>query len=435
MNMTTPVRDKGATRSIDRLRFLRMTATAVTVAAGSARPELSHASALAAPVTQPEVADLTLWHQFPDFRTALQPVLDTFHRDVPGVRVTQVPKPLETYNQLLNTAMAADALPDLFALNPLLVPTLARYKQLLDLTGKVPNSAKVVPLVRDADVVEHRLRAVSWGRYSLVIYYHRPLFARLNLRPPRDWTEWLAVCRVLKAAGVSPMAMTGDGSLDAVLFTLLATSALGRAGYTALVAGRKKYTAPEIITAMEFLLALTPSFQPGFLATKYIDAKALFARGKVAMIMASSADQAVFRAINPRIAAGVFACPPPKRSGEFITLSGLSSTYGANVTTRYPDAVATFLNWMLSSRGQVRACAALNLLPAVTGIQPAHNSILAQISKMAARDVRVWYQTPLLSPGYLAWTQNAQALYTGRLTPPRLAQLLQTATEQAHASR
>src|SRR5207248_3245531 len=138
-------------------------------------------------------------------------------------------------------------------------------------------------------------------------------------KPPQDWDEWLAQCKKIKAAGMTPLSMAGDGTIDAFFFTELATAALGRTGYNDLAAGKMKFTSPAIVATMEFILKLVPYFQPGFLATKYVDSKALFATNKVVMFEAGSADQAGFLQINPRIDSGVFAFPPPKRGGEHVT--------------------------------------------------------------------------------------------------------------------
>lgn len=56
----------------------------------------------------------------------------------------------------------------------------------------------------DGEVYGFPLYYYGWG-----LVYRKSLFARLGLQPPSTWSEFLAVCRRLKAAGVTPLAIGG----------------------------------------------------------------------------------------------------------------------------------------------------------------------------------------------------------------------------------
>ena len=254
-------------RQLTRRTLLKAAAAAgATVAAGNALAGVTRAAP--AQIRQAESATLTMWHQKPELRPNFQQVFDAFKKDYPNITINQVPKPASSYSQVINTAMAAGELPDLFAVNAPDVPTQARSGQLLNLTGKVPNIANALQIARDVNFIDGKLYSVSWGRYTVVLMYNKKMLAKFGLQPPQDWTEWKSQCKKIKAAGTIPIAMAGDGTIDAFFFTELATAALGRQGFNDLLAGKKKFTAPELAQTMQFILDLVPYFQPGFLATK-----------------------------------------------------------------------------------------------------------------------------------------------------------------------
>ena len=235
------------------------------------------------------------------------------------------------------------------------------------MTGKVPNIKNVVSIALDTNYVDGKLYSVTWGRYTVVMMYNKKLMAKVGLQPPQDWIEWKAQCKKIKDAGMIPLSMAGDGSIDAFFFTELATAALGHKGMADLIAGRRKFTDPVLVQTMQFVLDLVPYYQPGFLATKYADSKALFATERAVMFEAGSADVPGFRNINPDLDIGVFPFPPPKRGGEHTTLSGLDVTVAGNPKSPHVDAVIAFQNWCLSPKGATLCSSAISLSPVVKG--------------------------------------------------------------------
>jgi len=418
------VADAPAERPLTRRTLLKAAiATGATAAAGNALAGVTRAAP--AQLRQAESATLTMWHQKPELRPNFQQVFDAFKKDYPNITINQVPKPASNYSQVINTAMAAGELPDLFAVNAPDVPTQARSGQLLNLSGKVPNIANALQIARDVNFIDGKLYTVSWGRYTVVLMYNKKMLAKFGLQPPQDWVEWKTQCKKIKAAGTIPIAMAGDGTIDAFFFTELATAALGRQGFNDLLAGKKKFTAPELAQTMQFILDLVPYFQPGFLATKYADAKALFAIEKVVFFEAGSADVPGFRNINPNLDIGVFAFPPPVRGGQHTTLSGLDVTVGANPKTASPQAVFAFQNWCLSAKGANFCSSAINLSPVVKGVVPSVDPVQKDIIRISQNDFPVWYERPRINPGFAIWAKEGQGVFTGRLTSSQLLALMQ----------
>jgi hypothetical protein len=106
-------------------------------------------------------------------------------------------------------------------------------------------------------------------------------------------------------------------------------------------------------------------------------------------------------------------------------------TTAGNPKTKYPKAVYAFQNWILSPKGATVASSAINILPVVRGVKPAGDPVMDEIISISQNDFHVWYEIPRLAPGFTVWAKEGQGLYTGRLTPMQLAQLLQKQSDQA----
>lgn len=423
---------------VTRRDFLRAAAgTTAALAAGAALPAVAQASRLAAPplVHLNAPIQLTMWHAKPELRSNYQKVLDAFHADFPNITITQQPKPAgPSYTQLVHTAMAGGELPDLFD-EPDTGPTYeleARSGEFLNLTSRAPNARNLVTVALQEDFIGKNLWKVSWGRYTVVMMYNKRLLKKFGLQPPVDWADWLDQCKKIQAAGTTPISMAGDGTIDAFFFTELATAALGRQGFNGLVKGTVKWNSAPIIDTMNFLIELQPYYQPGFLATRYADSKALFATERVVYFEAGSADVPGFKNINPNLEIGVFPFPPPRKGGTQVTLSGLDETMAGNPKTKYPDAVGAFMNWCASPKGGALCSAAINLSPVVRGVNPPTAfPELAQITKFSQNDFPVWYAVDSIADGFNIWATQGQGLFTKRLTPKQLANLLQQAADKA----
>jgi raffinose/stachyose/melibiose transport system substrate-binding protein len=430
--------EDAAHSGLTRRGFLRAAAgTTAALAAGAALPDVTRAAKLAAPafIRSNASMQLTMWHAKPELRSNYQKVLDAFHADFPDITITQTPKPAgPTYTQLVHTAAAAGELPDIFS-EPdtgLTYRTVAKGGGYLDLTSRAPNAKNLIGVAHIEDFIGSKLWKVSWGRYTVVMMYNKKLLAKFGLQPPVDWADWLAQCKKIQAAGTTPISMAGDGTIDAFFFTELATAALGRQGFNGLVNGSVKWDAQPIVDTMQFLLDLQPYYQPGFLATRYADSKALFATERVVYFEAGSADVPGFKNINPNLEIGVFPFPPPKKGGTRVTLSGLDETMAGSPKTKYPDAVGAFMNWCASPKGGALCSAAINLSPVVKGVLPPKSfPELKEIISFSQNDFPVWYAVETIAPGFNIWATQGQGLFTKRLTPAQLAKLLQQAGDKA----
>jgi raffinose/stachyose/melibiose transport system substrate-binding protein len=186
----------------------------------------------------------------------------------------------------------AKALPDIFIAQSTQLQTLAK-------TGKLFNFAPALAADPSwkASFYPGAFEALTgtsseiWGipeeRDNVGIYWNRALFAKAGLHAfPATWSELLADCKKLKAAGVIPLAMDGDWVTQLMWANLIGTQP---GGAQFLLGGIRKgnwAASPMVVKATTFLKALhTAGFvnKDAFSGT-YQDAANPFLQEQAAMI-------------------------------------------------------------------------------------------------------------------------------------------------------
>ena len=101
-------------------------------------------------------------------------------------------------------------------------------------------------------LISHRRHtmAVPLGIHRVnTLYYNRALFAQLQLAPPRTWEEFESVARRLRAAGVQPLAQSGEAWQVSTLFENLVLAESGPEFYRELFVRRSPAAAADHRTA------------------------------------------------------------------------------------------------------------------------------------------------------------------------------------------
>lgn len=141
-----------------------------------------------------------------------------------------------------------------------------------------------------ADLIEHRQHVVAapLGIHRVnTLFYHRALFARLGLAPPRTWREFEAAAQRLRAAGVAPLAQSSEAWQVAALFENLVLAASGPAFYRDLFVQRSPVAAADRRTAEALLrLRAVKGWLRGRLDERpWTDVVRQFARGQAGMMI------------------------------------------------------------------------------------------------------------------------------------------------------
>src|SRR5712691_3509571 len=186
-------------------RGLRVAAIVVALAAAC----VSALTAAAATNRHRDSVNIT-WMMFETSNLPLsywQDIVNRFESANPGITVTLLPSPTTDRDAYAKQLLASGQFPDvlqsitlqdytsqglLYAWTP---AEQASWNVLFPHAGQlggkeydIPNSSQVIPLV----------------------YYNKAIFAKLHLKIPKTWAQFVAVCKAIKASGETPIAIGGS---------------------------------------------------------------------------------------------------------------------------------------------------------------------------------------------------------------------------------
>ncbi len=104
------------------------------------------------------------------------------------------------------------------------------------------------PVVVDSAVTynEHKY-LVPITQHLVIMYYNIKVFKDLELTPPKTWDEFQRVCAVVKAAGITPIALGSKNKWPAQFwFDYLLIGSAGEAYRNRLMTGKASYMDPEV---------------------------------------------------------------------------------------------------------------------------------------------------------------------------------------------
>lgn len=143
-------------------------------------------------------------------RTAWVSVVDQFSAAHPDVAVTINSYPQEPYKRDFMRRLQTGKTDLAFWYGGQRLRDAAKKKLLSPLDGSVLKALhdnKFASVTIDSTRIDGEVYGFPLYYYGWGLVYRKSLFARLGLRPPATWTEFLAVCKQLKAAGVTPLAV------------------------------------------------------------------------------------------------------------------------------------------------------------------------------------------------------------------------------------
>jgi multiple sugar transport system substrate-binding protein len=131
---------------------------------------------------------------------------------------------------------------------------LARGGQLTDLSGlwgAYADKGWIRESQRDTMQYHGAVYGIPLYESYYVVFYSRPVFARLGLRAPGTWEELLHCATVLKRHGITPFVASQAGGWPAYEWFQELISKIDPDFYTALVEGKARYTDEPVVRAMD----------------------------------------------------------------------------------------------------------------------------------------------------------------------------------------
>jgi raffinose/stachyose/melibiose transport system substrate-binding protein len=280
---------------------------------------------------------------------------------------------------------------------------------------------------------------VPWDMGMVSFWYNKDLFDKAGIKTtPTTWSEFLADVKILKDAGITPIALGEKDTWTGMhWWAYLATRIGGEAAFNAVVNGTGKFTDPAFVQAgveLKKLIDMQP-FQKGYLGAVHDEMQGAFGNGEAAMELggqwspgveaANSADSKGVKNLGmfnfPSVEGGAGAATDAMGGGNGFAI-------GKNAS---PEAI-DFVKYLTSVANQKVVAADSTAIPVVKGAEAAMtdpNMVLVQKSFSEAKYFQLYYDTYLGSDMGSVLNDAIAKLYAGTATPQEVAAEIQAGYE------
>ncbi len=309
-----------------RMRKLVTGLLAVAVAAAAAACSSGSSGGSSGPVT----LKIITWVNPPAVK-AINTIDAEFHKKYPDINVklqtaVNVNGPYETLLQQTVTAGSADIVTSVTQLQAL-PPHPSRSNEtpwqywstsnaFAPLNGQ-PFLKSYTPAALAAETYQGKTYGIVSGNYQEGVFYNKAVFAKYHLSVPTTYSQFLTVCRTLKAHGVQPL-FTALGNVGPVYLQFIYYEAMVDLWYphapngnlaTALENGSVKWTDPNWVQAMNEEKTIGQYLEPNYTGVPWEAMPGDFAKGQGAMLLDGSWDLASIQQANPKLQVGYFPLP------------------------------------------------------------------------------------------------------------------------------
>jgi len=331
----------------------------------------------------------------------MQEIIDAFQATVPGIEIQLQMQLGPEYFTLLQTAVTGGQPSDIIGLGEGQIISQwlpSGDPPFIDLTGQVDISG-LTDAARSQVEVEGKVYACPLAAYTVGLAINNGVMAKYEITPPTTWDELRAAVKTVSDGGDSGLVLGGkDWVHTYFMYIGLVSSIIGFDGVQKLRTGELKLTDPEPLQAAELLVELQPYYNEGFQATDYATAKAIFANGQGAMMVAGTADFTGYYQVNPEADLSFIAWPGPEE-GKAATTTGFELLYTASAftTPEKQEAAAKFINWLATEEAQQMVMDTISL-SINKNVTESTDPIREQtVAASAGVDVPVWYAVPELN--------------------------------------
>ncbi len=222
-------------------------------------------------------------------------------------------------------------------------------------------------------------------------FYNTRVFDENGLTPPTTWDELMAAAETLKGAGVTPFYATIDGRWPSFIWFEELLIRTDPDFYNELVQGRKSYTDPVVVGAMETWKTL---FDNEYFTALDIpmdsNAAGMFANGEIAMFQIGTWFQQQFidAGMTPGEDFDAFVLPNlnPDLAEKVIVVE--SGPFAIPTNAANAEASLEFFNWWVSPEAQSAWAEKLGDAPANPKAQSTNPILAGLISTLGEQQYR-----------------------------------------------
>lgn len=350
---------------------------------------------------------IIVWHWMTDRESAFEE-LSKRYESLTGIKVVfELYAPSDAYSQKVRAAAQAQTLPDIYGILADKRDFAAFVKaghiaNLNDETAKDNNAwrsrffEKAVSvnefLPQNDFSVEPGIYGVPIDVMNIQMLYNKKLFQKAGLdpaNPPRNWDEFIDVCKKLKQAGIQGL-VSGWGEIWMIdcFASNYAFNIMGEEKVFATLKGDVPYTDPDWVKVFRLFKQLSSE---GILANGIVtminkSAEQAFSNERAAFAFNGSWCVNVYSGMNPNLEYGVMLPPAVSRKYPLLVWGGAGSSFMVNDRSLNKDEAIKFLKWLTDSQQQV-------FLAKETNNLPSNKNCLSDIPEILSEFARKMNQT------------------------------------------
>jgi glucose/mannose transport system substrate-binding protein len=310
-----------------------------------------------------EVVDLTSWWVAGGEVNALNALIGVYETAHPGARVNSSGDASASVVRDKLDLNISTSPPDVFQINAQDIPAWERkhpgtLSPLDDLFAESALKAAVLPDVLSRVSVDNQVIALPVGIHrENALFFNRKIFSDLSLVAPTTISELIAACKTIKAAGITPIALSKDGWVVRILFNDIVQGTMGVDAFNDFITGVTPVTDSAVTTKLKESIAtlkdvLTKYVNPDAGDDKFSwsDAADQVFRGKAAMLLHGDWAKGYFMTLGwmPGIDFGQTGGP-----GASDLFWYAIDAFAAPKLAAHPEAAHEFLSVALSKEAQV----------------------------------------------------------------------------------
>jgi raffinose/stachyose/melibiose transport system substrate-binding protein len=387
-------------------------------------------------------------------KLGLDAVISQFERANPNIKIT----PVYGINRapVLNTQFQAGSAPDVVGLigGNGIPPSLVQYAKagyLVNLSS-APWIPKLPSFIKNRAVTFNGT-VYAWPSlsYSTGVMYNRTLFKRLGLKVPQTFNQLLALCGAIrdKAPNMTPLAWPGTASslkVDPIIMSAMSqVYARNPRWDQQRSAGKVKFqTTPGWRTAVGSIVRLRDAkcFAPSSASDSYTQSIGQIAGEQAAMMFAGDVLLPTLRAVNRKVAFGMFPLPGRSKAETYIVMDP-GENFAVNAKSKNIRAARDFVDFLaqaeqsrifsklvglVSPQAYARARAHARDQKAVVKTLGKDRALFAPyVSRIVVNPTYTWPSSDVAG----AMAQTAQGLFNGQSTVDDVLKAMDTAWSRA----
>lgn len=376
-------------------------------------------------------------------KTYFDEVAASFMAENPDIEIVLSSANNANYKQEINVRLASNSSPDIyFAWSGIYARNFVDGGRALDLTdylmaddGEWYNS--FITNQFETFTFDGRIYGIPLMMDGKAFYYNQDIFDELGLEVPENWDEFINVLDVLKDSGYIPISLGNiEDWATGHYMTTLNQRVVPADTLAADYALEGDFTAPEYVTALEYLEKLVPYFTPEFNSVTYDAGINDFISGKAAIYYEQ------FNQVQYIMPAEFnwswFDFPDIEgAAGDQNALTGSPQGLMVSSTTKYPEACIKFLKYLTNFENSEKLVAEAQMFSCVDGAIN-ENSANEKMSLMAetiknAPTINPWLDNATDSEVVTTYQASIQAMVGGAKTAEEVMADVQAKVAQVKA--